>query len=159
MSPEIIIAVLARLNALLEGKHREYQRKLKKFKQLQMMLAVLSVSISFVLFIIYHAPFAQMLFILIAFNALFYIGFKPRSHYDESSVKEMMQQVVSLQVRLKKFLAGEEVSFDGVRCSQDEGWISDKWGLYKEDERIDYGEFLYDDKVKGLYLEALRNKK
>lgn len=53
----------------------------------------------------------------------------------------------------------EEVSFDGVSCSLTEGWVCDKWGLYKDDERIDYGEFLYDKHIKGLYLEALRNKK
>ena len=132
---------------------------MKKFKQLQMVLLLLSFSISLVLFVIYHAPILQMLFILVGFNLLFFIGFKPRTHYDERSVKKMMHKVLSLQVTLKKYLAGERVSFDGVECSADEGWICDKWGMYKGNERIDYGEFLYDKYVKGLYLEALRNKK
>ena len=70
-----------------------------------------------------------------------------------------MQKVLLLQVELKKFLAGEEASFDGVKCSSDEAWICDKWGLHKDNERIDYGEFLYDKDIKGLYLDALRNKK
>ncbi len=159
MSPEVIIAALARLNGLLEARYHLHQKKLKKFKQLQMMLGILSFSVSLVLFVIYQAPLLQMLFILVGFNFLFFVGFKPRSAYNESSVKKMMQQVLSLQVSLKKFLGGERVLFDGVECEMDEGWICDKWGLYKEDERIDYGAFLYDEKLKGLYMEALRNKR
>lgn len=159
MSPEAIISVLARLNVLLEGKYQEQKKKYKKFKQLQMMLIVLSSSVSLVLFVLYHAPILQMLFVLLGFNFLFFIGFKPRAVYNEKNVKNMMQNIVTVQVALRKFIMGETVSFDGVKCSLDEGWIFDKWGLYKENERIDYGEFLYDKNIKGLYLEALRNKK
>ena len=124
-----------------------------------MMLIILSSSVSLVLFVLYHASVVQMLFILLGFNVLFYIGFKPRTVYSEKKVKEKMQKVLLLQVELKKFLAGEEASFDGVKCSSDEAWICDKWGLHKDNERIDYGEFLYDKDIKGLYLDALRNKK
>ncbi len=159
MSPEIIIAALARLNELLEKRFIEQRKKIKKFKQLQMVLFVLSLSVAFVLFFIYQASAIQMIFIIIGFNILFFVGFKPRSPYSEKSVKEMMQEIVKLQVTLKKFLMEEEVSFDGVACSSAEGWICDKWGLYREDERIDYSALLYDKRIKGLYLEALRNKK
>ena len=159
MSPEAMISIFARLNALLEEKYQEQQQKYKKFKQLQMMLAIISFSVSLVLFVLYHAPVLQMLFVLLAFNFLFYIGFKPRAVYNEKNVKSMMQKVVSLQVSLKKFIMGEEASFDGVSCSAEEGWNCDKWGLFKDDERIDYGAFLYNKNIKGLYLEALRNKK
>jgi len=159
MSPEIIISVLARLNILLEKKYHEYRQKMKRFKRLQMSLIVISTSISIVLFLLYHAPILQMLFVLIGFNVLFFIGFKPRSHYSEKSIKVKMQKVTLLQVALKKYLMDEVVSFDGVKCSMKEGWKSDKWGLHKDNERIDYGEFLYDKQIKGLYLEALRNKK
>ncbi len=159
MSPEFIISALARLNELLESKYHQQKQKLKKFKQLQMMLIVLSSSVALVLSMIYHASPVQMLFILFAFNFLFFIGFKPRSRYAEKQVKAMMGKVVALQVKLQKFLADEEVSFDGVNCLQEEGWICDKWGLYRDDERIDYGEFLYDKDIKGLYLEALRGKR
>ena len=159
MSPEAIISVLARLNGLLEEKYHEHTKKIKRFKTLQMSLAVISASVSIVLFVLYHAPILQMLFVLIGFNFLFYIGFKPRTNYSEKSVKEKMQKVTLLQVALKKYLMGESARFDGVKCSMDEGWIVDKWGFHKDDERIDYGEFLYEKEVKGLYLEALRNKK
>lgn len=159
MSPEAIISILVRLNLLLEGKYQEQKKKYKKFKQLQMMLVLLSFSVSLVLFVLYHAPILQMLFVLFGFNFLFFIGFKPRSVYNEKNVKNMMQNVVTVQVSLKKFIMGETASFDGVKCSLDEGWICDKWGLHKDSERIDYGEFLYDKHIKGLYLEALRNKK
>ena len=159
MSPEATISVLARLNILLEGKYQEQKRKYKKFKQLQMMLIILSSSIALVLFVIYHAPILQMLFVLSAFNFLFFIGFKPRAVYNEKNVKKMMEKVVNTQVALRKFIMGETTSFDGVTCSLDEGWICDKWGFHKDNERIDYGEFLYDKNIKGLYLEALRNKK
>jgi len=159
MSPEAIISILARLNVLLEGKYLEQKQKLKKFKQLQMMLFILSSSVSIVLFVLYHASIVQMLFVLTGFNILFFVGFKPRAVYDEKNVKKMMQDVVNVQVALRKFIMGERVSFDGVQCSSDEGWSCDKWGLYKDDERIDYGEFLYHKNIKGLYLEALRNKK
>jgi len=159
MSPEIIIAALARLNELLEQRVKEQQKKTKKFRQLQMMLLVLSVSVAFVLLFIYQTSALQMIFIIAGFNLLFFIGFKPRMLYSEKNVKGMMQEIVKLQVILKKFLMEEEVSFDGVRCSSKEGWICDKWGLYRDDERIDYSELLYDKRIKGLYLEALRNKK
>lgn len=159
MSPEVIVSALARLNGLLEAKYNEQKLKDKKFKQLQMMLAVLSFSVGFVLFIAYSTSVIQMIFLLAGFNLLFFVGFKPRAVYSEKKVKGMMKQVVQLQVSLKKFIMGEEVSFDDVKCSQDEGWICDKWGMYKNDERIDYGEFLYDKRIKGLYIEALRNKK
>lgn len=159
MSPEIIISALTRLVELLEAKSQEQKKKYRKFKQLQMMLIVLSVSISLVLFVIYKASIVQMIFILFAFNFLFFIGFKPRTAYSEKNVKDKMQKATSLQVKLKKFLMEEEVSFDGVRCRADEGWICDKWGFYKGNERIDYGEFLYESDIKGLYVEALRNKK
>jgi len=159
MSPEAIISILARLNVLLEEKYHEQKKKYKKFKQLQMMLIILSSSISLVLFVLYHAPVIQMLFVLIAFNVLFYIGFKPRAIYSEKNVKSMMHKAVQLQVTLRKFIMGERVDFDGVTCCLDEGWNCDKWGLYKDNERIDYGGFLYDKHIKGLYLEALRNKK
>ncbi len=159
MSPEAIISILARLNLLLEAKYKEQRQKFQKFKQLQLMLVVVSSSMALILFLLYHAPVLQMLFVLAGFNVLFYIGFKPRSHYTEKKVKELMQQVVHVQVALRRYSMGEEVSFDGVRCSSEEGWNFDKWGLYKDDERIDYGEFLYANEVKGLYLEALRNKK
>ena len=159
MSPEIIISVLARLNVLLEQKYHEHTKKMKRFKTLQLSLLVVSTSISITLFLLYHAPIIQMLFVLIGFNLLFFIGFKPRSHYSEKSVKEKMQKVTLLQIAMKKYLMGEEASFDGVKCSADEGWICDKWGFHKDNERIDYGEFLYDKQIKGLYLEALRNKK
>lgn len=159
MSPEAILQVLSRLNLLLEQKYKEHILKSKRFKTLQMSLIVISSSISIVLFIIYHAPIFQMLFVLFGFNFLFYIGFKPRSHYDEKSVKAKMQKVVLLQVALRKFITGEKASFDGVQCCVDEGWVSDKWGFHKENERIDYGSFLYDKYIKGLYIQALRNKK
>ena len=159
MSPEAILLVLTRLNLLLEKKYNEHLQKAKKFKTLQMSLIVISSSISMVLFIIYHAPILQMLFVLVGFNLLFYIGFKPKTHYDEKSVKEKMQKVVLLQVALRKYIIGEKVSFDGVQCCADEGWTSDKWGLYKDNERIDYASFLHDKYIKGLYLQALRNKK
>ena len=159
MSPEVIIAALTRLTELLELKYQEQNVKMKKFKQLQMMLAVLSLSVVFVLFFLYQASAIKMIFIIAAFNILFFIGFKPRTIYSENNVKKFMQRVVMLQVTLKKFLMEEEVDFDGVKCSLNDGWICDKWGLYKEDERIDYGEFLYDKHIKGLYVEALRNKK
>lgn len=159
MSPEIIIAALARLNELLEQRFKEQGKKLKKFKQLQMMLLVLSLSVVLVLFFVYQASAMRMIFIIVGFNFLFFIGFKPRTLYSEKNVKSMMQEIVILQVSLKKFLMEEEVSFGGVKCSSKEGWVCDKWGLYKEDERIDYSELLYDKRIKGLYLEALRNKK
>lgn len=159
MSPEAIVSILSRLNVLLEARYHEQSKKFKKFKQLQMMLLILSFSVSLVLFVLYHAPVLQMLFILAAFNFLFYIGFKPRAVYNEKYVKKMMQKVVNLQIALRKFIMGEKVSFDGVECTLDEGWKCDKWGLYKDDERIDYGEFLYEKHIKGLYLDALRNKK
>jgi len=159
MSPESILSVLARLNELLEQKHHEHKQKLKKFRVLQMSLIVLSSSISLVLFVIYQAPVLQMLFILIGFNLLFFIGFKPKSYYNESSVKEKMQKIVLLQVALRKYIMGEEALFEGVRCDPSEGWVCDKWGFHKDNERIDYGEFLYDKHIKGLYLQALRNKK
>jgi len=159
MSPEVIVSALARLNGLLEAKYHEQKSKDKKFKQQQMMLAILSFSVGFVLFLSYHTSVLQMLFILAGFNILFFVGFKPRAVYSEKKVKNMMKNVLKLQVELKKFIMDEEASIDGVGCSQSEGWICDKWGLYKENERIDYGEFLYDKHIKGLYLEALRNKK
>jgi len=159
MSPEAIISILARLNGLLEEKYKEQNRKYKKFKQLQMILGTLSFSVAIVLFVLYHAPLLQMLFIMIAFNFLFFIGFRPRAVYDEKKVKLMMKKVVDLQISLKKFIMGEETSFDGVKCSMNEGWICDKWGLHRDNERIDYGEFLYDKHIKGLYLDAIRNKK
>jgi len=159
MSPEAIISVLSRLNGLLEQKYHEHLAKTKRFKTLQLSLFVISSSVSIVLFVLYHAPILQMLFVLLGFNFLFFIGFKPRTNYNEKSVKAMMQKVTLLQVALRKYLMGEPASFDGVKCSMDEGWISDKWGFHKDDERIDYGEFLYDKEIKGLYLEALRNKK
>jgi len=159
MSPEAIISALSRLNELLEEKFKENKKKFKKFKQLHMMLIVLSVSVSLVLFVIYQAPIIQMLFMLFAFNFLFFIGFRPKSVYNEKNVKKMMQDIVFLQVKLRKFLMEEEVFFDGVACSAQDGWICDKWGFYKEDERIDYAEFLYDKYIKGLYLQALKNKK
>jgi len=159
MSPEAIISILSRLSILLEQKHHEQKKKDKKFKQLQMMLITLSSSVSFVLFLLYHAPIVQMLFLLLAFNLLFYIGFKPRTHYNEKNTKKIMEKIVKVQVALRKFIMGEVVSFDGVECSLDEGWTCDKWGLFKDDERIDYGTFLYEKNIKGLYLEALRNKK
>jgi hypothetical protein len=156
MSPELIISALARLNELLESKHHEQK---KKYKQLQMMLIILSSSVALVLFVIYHASPLQMLFVLFAFNFLFFIGFKPRARYGEKNVKTMMAKVVALQIKLQKFLGDEQVSFDGVTCSQEEGWTCDKWGLYKDDERIDYGVFLYEKDIKGLYLEALRGRR
>jgi len=159
MSPEIILSSLARLNQLLQGRYEAQLKKQKKFKQMQMMLMVLSVSISLVLFVIYAPSVIQMLFILFGFNLLFFIGFKPRSTYSEKKVKVLMQKVINLQVNLKKFMMEEEASFDGVKCSLEEGWLCDKWGLYKDDERIDYATFLYEKNIKGLYLEALRNKK
>jgi hypothetical protein len=159
MSLEIIISALARLNELLDKKFQEHKKRLKKFKQMQMMLVVLSVSISLVLFVIYSPSVLQMIFILAGFNILFFISFRPKSSYNEVKVKKMMQEVVFLQVKLRKFLMEEEVSFDGVKCSSEEGWICDKWGFYKEDERIDYAEFLYDKSIKGLYMQALKNKK
>ncbi len=159
MSPEVIIAALSRLNELLELKYKEQKAKIKKFKQLQMMLIVLSSSVVFVLFFLYQASALRMIFIIAAFNILFFIGFKPRTVYSEKNVKSFMERIVKLQVTLRKFLMEEEVDFEGVKCSSREGWICDKWGLYKEDERIDYGEFLYDKYIKGLYLEALRNRK
>ena len=159
MSPELIISALVRLNELLESKYHEQKQKQKKFKQLQMMLIVLSSSIALVLFVIYHASPIQMLFILFAFNFLFFIGFKPRSRYGEKNVKVMMAKVVALQIKLQKFLGDEQVSFDGVSCSQEEGWICDKWGLYRDDERIDYSEVLYHKDIKGLYLQALRGRR
>ncbi|MDF1881028.1 hypothetical protein JHD50_06870 [Sulfurimonas sp. MAG313] len=159
MSPEAIVSVLVRLNILLEDKYKEHTQKFKKFKTLQMSLIIISSSISIVLFVLYHAPVLQMLFVLIGFNLLFFVGFKPKTHYSEGSVKQMMQKVVLLQVKLKKYMTGETVSFDGVKCCIDEGWTADKWGLHKDNERIDYAEFLYDTSIKGLYLQALRNKK
>lgn len=159
MSPEVILQVLTRLNVLLEQKHKEHLSKSRKFRTLQMSLIVISSSISMVLFLIYHAPILQMLFVLFGFNLLFYVGFKPRTAYNEKSVKEKMQKVILLQVALRKYLSGEKAKFDSVVCSLDEGWISDKWGFHKENERIDYGSFLYDKYIKGLYLEAMRNKK
>jgi len=159
MSPEQILSSLARLNELLEAKYNEYVLKLKKFKQFQMILAVLSFSISLVMFVTYSASIIQMLFILFAFNVLFFIGFKPKSAYSEKKVKKMMQNVLSLQVKLRKFLMQEKVSFSGFEFSSEDGWTCDKWGFYKEDERIDYADFLYDKHIKGLYLEALKNKK
>ena len=159
MSPESILQVLTRLNILLEKKYNEHLKRLKSFKILQMSLIVISSSISMVLFIIYHAPILQMLFVLFCFNFLFYIGFKPKTHYSEKSVKEKMQKVVLLQVALSRYISGEKVSFDGISCHIDEGWINDKWGFYKGNERIDYASFLYDKYIKGLYLQALRNKK
>ena len=159
MSPEVIVSALARLNALLQAKYDEQKVKDKKFRQLQMMLAVLSFSVGFVLFIAYSTSVLQMIFLLVGFNLLFFVGFKPRAVYSEKNVKRMMKKVLSLQVNLKKFIMDEEVSFEGVKCSLDEGWICDKWGMYKGDERIDYAEFLYDKRIKGLYIEALRNKK
>jgi len=159
MSPEAIVSVLARLNLLLELKYKEHTHKFKKFKTLQMSLIIISSSISIVLFVMYHAPIIQMLFVLVGFNTLFFVGFKPKTHYSESAVKKIMQKVVLLQVSLKKYMMGEVASFDGVKCSMEEGWIADKWGFHKDNERIDYAEFLYDKQIKGLYLEALRNKK
>jgi len=159
MSPEAIISVLARLNVLLEQKYHAHLKKMKRFKTLQISLAVISVSLSLVLFVVYHASIVQMLFVLLGFNLLFFIGFKPKTLYSEKSVKEMMQKVTMLQVTLRKYLMGESVHFDGVECRSDEGWIADKWGFHKENERIDYAEFLYQKEIKGLYLEALRNKK
>lgn len=159
MSPEVIIAALSRLNELLELKYKEQKAKMKKFKQLQMMLIVLSSSVVLVLFFLYQVSALRMIFIIVAFNILFFIGFKPRTIYSEKNVKNFMEHIVMLQVTLKKFLMEEEVSFGGVKCSSAEGWVCDKWGLYKEDERIDYSELLYDKHIKGLYLEALRNKK
>lgn len=159
MSPELIISALERLNELLESKYHEQKQKQKRFKQLQMMLIVLSSSVALVLSVIYHASPLQMLFVLFAFNFLFFIGFKPRSRYSEKKVKAMMGKAVALQLTLQKFLGEEEVSFEGVRCSQEEGWVCDKWGLYRDDERIDYSAFLYDRDIKGLYLEALRGKR
>ena len=159
MSPEIIISALLRLNELLELKYQEHKNKFKKFKQMQMMLLVLSVSISLVMFVIYQAPVIQMIFMLFAFNFLFFIGFRPRSVYNEKKVKKTMQDVVYLQVKLRRFLMEEEVGFDGVICSVEEGWICDKWGFFKENERIDYAEFLYDKHIKGLYMQALKNRK
>ncbi len=159
MSLELIISSLVRLNELLEKKFEEHKAKQKKFKQMQMILIILSFSISLVLFVIYHASFLQMLFILVGFNTVFFVGFKPRSPYTERWVKLMMQKIILLQIGLKKFLMEEEVSFDGVKCHSKEGWICDKWGLHKDNERIDYGDFLYDKHIKGLYLDALRNKK
>ena len=159
MSPEVIVSSLARLNELLQKKFQEHKAKQKKFKQMQMILVILSFSITLVLFVIYHASFLQMLFILVGFNTLFFVGFKPRTPYNEQWVKTMMQKVTLLQVSLKKFLMEEEAAFDGVKCHIDEGWTCDKWGFHKDNERIDYGEFLYDKHIKGLYLEALRNKK
>lgn len=159
MSPEIIISALTRLMDLLEKRFLEQKRKHKKFKQLQMMLIVLSFSISLVLFVVYKTSIMQMLFVLFAFNFLFYIGFKPRSFYSEKKVEKMKQDILYLLENLKKFLMEEEVSFNGISCRASDGWACDKWGLYKEDKRIDYGEFLYDKHIKGLYIEALRNKK
>lgn len=154
-----MLQVLSRLNLLLEDKYKEHIQKSKRFKTLQMSLIVISSSISMVLFIIYHAPIPQMLFVLFGFNFLFFIGFKPRTHYNEKSVKEKMKKVVLLQVSLRKYMTGEKASFDGVECCIDEGWISDKWGFHKENERIDYGSFLYNKYIKGLYMQAMRNKK
>jgi archaellum biogenesis protein FlaJ (TadC family) len=88
MSPELIISALARLNELLESKHHEQKKKYKKFKQLQMMLIILSSSVALVLFVIYHASPLQMLFVLFAFNFLFFIGFKPRARYGEKKCKD-----------------------------------------------------------------------
>jgi len=159
MSPEIMISVLARLNALLEGKYHEHKQKLKRFKTLQLSLLLVSTSVGISLFLLYDASIVQMIFVLIGFNILFFVGFRPQTAYNQKSVKEKMQKVTLLQVTMKKYLMGEVVSFNGVECSADEGWICDKWGIHKDNERIDYGEFLYDKKIKGLYLEALRNKK
>jgi len=153
------LSVLARLNILLEEKYQEHIKKIKKFKMLQMTLIVVSSSISLVLFVIYQAPILQMLFVLVGFNTLFFVGFKPKTHYDERSIKKYMQKIISVQVALRKYIVGDKASFDGVQCSVDEGWICDKWGFHKGNERIDYGEFLYDKDIKGLYLQALRNKK
>lgn len=159
MSPEAILGALSRLNELLEGRFKQEGKKTKKFKNLQMMLLVLSISIAMVLFLIYQASALKIIFIIFGFNVLFFIGFKPKSLYSEKNVKKMMQDIVLLQVTLKKFMMEEEVSFSGKLCSSKEGWILDKWGLYKENERIDYSELLYDKRIKGLYVEALRNKK
>ena len=87
MSPEIVIAALSRLNELLELKYREQKVKLKKFKQLQMMLIVLSSSVVLVLFFLYQVSALRMIFIIFAFNVLFFIGFKPRTAYSEKNVK------------------------------------------------------------------------
>lgn len=159
MSPEIILGALARLNELLEGRFKHEVKKIKKFKNLQMMLLVLSVSVAIILFLIYQASALRIIFIIAGFNVLFYIGFKPKGLYSEKNVKNMMQEIVLLQVTLKKFIMEEEVSFSGKLCSSKEGWSVDKWGLYKGNERIDYSELLYDKRIKGLYVEALRNKK
>ena len=159
MSPETILGALTRLNELLAGRFEQENKKTKKFKNLQMMLLVLSVSIAMVLFLIYQASALKIIFIIFGFNVLFFIGFKPKNMYSEKNVKKMMKDIVVLQDSLKKFMMEEEVSFSGRLCSSKEGWTLDKWGLYKENERIDYSELLYDKRIKGLYVEALRNKK
>lgn len=159
MSPESIISVLSRLNELLEARHQEHMARVKRFRQLQMMLFVLSLSVAITLFFVYSASVVQMGFILLGFNLLFFIGFKPRSFYNKKNLETLRRRIVSLQDTLKKFLTGEEVSFGTQRCSLDEGWNFDKWGLHKGNRRIDYGEFLYDKEIKGLYLEALRNRR
>ena len=115
MSPEVIVSALARLNGLLEAKYKEQQAKDKKFKQLQMILGLLSFSVGLILTMSYGASILQMLFILAGFNFLFFIGFKPRAVYSEKNVKVMMKDVLRLQVSLKKFIMNEEVSFKGVK--------------------------------------------
>ncbi len=159
MSPESTITVLARLNELLQARYQEQNVKVKKFRQLQMMLLLLSFSVGIVLFVLYSPSLFQMGYILIGFNLLFFVGFKPRSFYSKKNLEQIRLRIADLQSRLKQFISGEEVSFDGQKCSLREEWIFDKWGMHTEDKRIDYGEFLYDKHVKGLYIEALRNKK
>lgn len=159
MSPESTITVLSRLNELLQARHQEYNTKVKKFRQQQLILLLLSFSVGIVLFVLYSPSLFQMGYILIGFNLLFFIGFKPRSFYSKKNLEQIRLRINDLQSRLKQFLSGEEVSFDGQKCSLAEGWSFDKWGMHTEEKRIDYAEFLYDKHVKGLYLEALRNKK
>ena len=99
MSPEAILSILARLNILLEEKYNEHIQKIKKFKILQMTLIVISSSISLVLFVIYHAPILQMLFVLVGFNFLFYIGFKHRTHYDKKAVKTKVLKDINSRIK------------------------------------------------------------
>jgi hypothetical protein len=159
MSPEIVISALTRLNELLNARYEEQKKKVKKFRQLQLMLLLLSFSVCVLLFVFYSPSLVQMAFILIGFNLLFFIGFTPRSFYSKKNIDVFALRISDLQSRLKLLLSGEETSFEGSRCSLEQGWTFDKWGMHKEGKRVDYAVFLYDKHIKGLYLEALKNKK
>lgn len=159
MSPEAVISVLSRLNELLQARYEEQNAKVKKFKQRQLILLLMSFSVAIVLYVLYSPSLFQTGYILVGFNLLFYVGFKPRSFYSKKNLEQIRLRIAGLQSKLKEFISGQEVSFGDRNCSIDEGWVFDKWGMHKEAERVDYAEFLYDKHVKGLYLEALRNKK